>query len=156
MPLPQCWSASPPELQLYAKPKFMEPQNYCDGKHPDTMIKDFTALLDNTQDIMHHMAIYSGTQEYIKHKSHNKTYMSDEQLHTMELCIYHGIKVQIEGIEDERISQICRCTGGQRWHSGDQRNDWVWVKQPMGRCYGTLNGRLLWQLQQLFNITLLN
>jgi len=32
----------------------------------------------------------------------------------------------------------------------------VWVKQCPGRCYGTLNGRLLWQLQRLLKIKLLN
>jgi len=32
----------------------------------------------------------------------------------------------------------------------------VWVKQHPGRCYGALNGRLLWQWQQLFKIKLLN
>jgi len=32
----------------------------------------------------------------------------------------------------------------------------VWVKQCLGKCYGTLNGRLPWQLQQLFKIKLLN
>ena len=89
-------------------------------------------------------------------KSCNKTYIWDEQLHTMELCIDHGIKVQVEGLEGERISQMCRCTGSQSWRGGDRRNDWVWVKQRPGRCYGALNGRLPRQLQRLFKITLQN
>jgi len=88
--------------------------------------------------------------------SRNKTYISDEQLHVMELCMYHGIMVQVEGLEREPISQICRCTGSQSWHGGDQWNDWVWVKQRPGRCYGALNGRLPWQLQRLFKIKLQN
>jgi hypothetical protein len=74
----------------------------------------------------------------------------------MELCIYHGIKVQVEGLEGERISQMCRCTGSQSWHGGGRRNNWVWVKQRPGRCYGALNGRLPWQLQRLFKNTLQN
>jgi hypothetical protein len=119
------------------------------------MIKDFRALLNNTKDAMHRMAIYSGTREFIKHKSRNKTYISDEQLHTMELCIYHGIKVQVEGLDGERISQMRRCTGSQTGRGGDRQNDWVWVKQRLGRCYGALNGRLPWQLQRLFKIKLL-
>jgi len=134
----------------------MGPQNCRDGKHPDAMIKDFRALLDNTQDATHRAAIYSGMQEFIKHKSCNKTYISDEQLDAMKLCIYHGIKVQVEGLEGERISQMCRCTGSQSWCKGDRRNDWVWVKQRPGRCYGALNGRLQWQLQWLFKIKLQN
>jgi len=69
--------AAPLGCQSYAKPEFMGPQNRRDGKHPDAMIKDFRALLDNTQDAMHRMAIYSGTREFIKHKSRNKTYISD-------------------------------------------------------------------------------
>jgi hypothetical protein len=72
------------------------------------MIKDFRALLDNMQDATHRMAVYSGTQEFIKHKSRNKTYISNEQLHAMELCIYHGINVQVEGFDFESISQMCR------------------------------------------------
>ena len=74
----------------------------------------------------------------------------------MELCIYHGIKVQVEGLEGERISKMCRCTGSQSWRRGDRRNHWVWVKQCLGRCYGTLNGCLPWQLQRLFKIKLQN
>jgi len=53
--------ATPLGSQSYAKPEFMRPQNCRDGKHPDAMIKDFRALLDNTQDAMHRLAIYSGT-----------------------------------------------------------------------------------------------
>jgi len=148
--------AAPLGSQSYVKPGFMRPQNRCDGNHPDTMIEDFRALLNNTQDAMHWVAIYSGTGEFIQNKSRNKTYTSDKQLHPMELCIYHGIKVQVEGLDGERISQKCRCTGSQSWHRGDRQNDWVWVKQHPGRCYGTLNGHLPWQLQQLFKIKLLN
>jgi len=134
----------------------MGPQNRCDGKHPEAMIKDFRALLHNTQDATHRVAIYSSKREFIKHKSRNKTYISDEQLHAIELCIYHGIQVQVEGLDGERISQMCRCTGSQSSDGGDRWNDWVWVKQHPGRCYGALNGRLLWQLQRLFKIKLLN
>jgi hypothetical protein len=134
----------------------MRPQNCRDGKHSDAMIKDFRALLDNTQEATHHVAIYSGTREFIRHKSRNKTYISDDQLHTMELFIYHVIKVEVEGLDCEHISQMCRCTGSQSWRGGDQRNDWVWVKQRPGRCYGVLNGCLPWQLQRLFKIKLLN
>ena len=134
----------------------MGPQNRRDGKHSDTMIKDFRALLDNTQDAMHRVTISNGTQEFLKHNSRNKMYISDEQLHAMELCISHVILVQVEGLEGERISQICRCTGSQSWRGGDRRNDWVWVKQHPWRRYVALNGRLLWQLQRLFKIKLLN
>jgi len=148
--------AAPLSSQSYAKPEFMGPQNCHDGKHPDAMIKHFRALLDNTEDATHRAAIYSGKWEFIKHKSRNKIYISDKQLHTMELCIYHGINVQVEGLEGERISQMCRSTGSQSWHGGDRRNNWVGMKQRPGRCYGALNGHLPWQLQQLFKIKLQN
>jgi hypothetical protein len=131
-------------------------QNHHDGKHSDAMIKDFRALLDNTQDTTNPVAIYNSTSEFIKYKSHNKPYILDEQLHAMELCIYYGIKVQVEGLDGERISQMCRWTGSQSWRAGDRRNDWVWANQRPGRCYGTLNVRLPWQLQQLFKIKLLH
>jgi hypothetical protein len=146
--------AAPLSPQPYVKPEFMGPQNLRDGKHPDAVIKDFRALLDNTQDVTHGAATYSGTREFIKQKSRNKTYISDEQLHAMELCIYHGINVQVAGLEGERISQMCWCTGSQSWGGGHQQNDWVWVKQRPARCYGALNGCLLWQLQQLLKIKL--
>jgi len=103
---------------------------------------------------MHRAAIYSTTQEFIKHKSRNKMYIFDEKLHAMELCIYHGIMVQVESLEGERISQMCRCTGSQLWRGGDQPNDWVWEQRRPGRWYRTLNVRLRWQLQRLLEIKL--
>jgi hypothetical protein len=80
----------------------MGPQNHRDGKYRDAMNKDFRGLLDNMQDTTHHLEIYDGTQEHIKRESSNKTYLSDEQLHTMELCIYHDIDFQAEGFKGER------------------------------------------------------
>jgi hypothetical protein len=85
----------------------MGPQIRCDGKHPDVMIKDIRALLDDTQDATHRVTIFKGKWQFLKYKSRNKTYISDEQLHTMELCIYHGIKVQVEGLDGEPTSQMC-------------------------------------------------
>jgi hypothetical protein len=148
--------AAPLGSQSYANPELMGPQHHCDGKHPDTMIKDFRALLNNMQDATHRLTVYNRTQQFLKHKSRNKTYFSDEQLHTMELCIYNGIKVQVEGLHGERISQIWRYTGSQSWHGVNRRHDCVWVTQRPGRCYGALNGRLPWQLQRLFKVKLLN
>jgi len=120
--------AAPRSSQLYAKYKFMQPCNRRDGMDPDAMINDFRALLFNTQDTAHRVTIYNGTWQFLMHKSHNKMYISDSQLHAMELCIYHGIKIQVEGVSGQRISQICWCTGSQNWCRGDQRKDWVWVK----------------------------
>jgi len=134
----------------------MEPQNHCDGNHPDTMINDFRALLGNTQDATHCVAIYCGPQRVFKHTSCNKTYILDEQLHAMELCIYHRITLQVEGLDGQRISPMCRCTGSQSWCGGDGWNDWVKVKLCPERCYRALNGRLPWQLQRLFKIKLQN
>jgi len=85
----------------------MGPQNRRDGKQPDAIIKDFRALLDNTQDATQRVTIYNGTREFLKHMGRNKTYLLDEQLHAMELCIYHGIQAEVEGLEGEHISQIC-------------------------------------------------
>jgi hypothetical protein len=146
--------ASPLSSQSYAKSEFIGPQNRHDGKHSNAMIKDLRVLLNNTQDTTHPVAIYSVTQEFKKSMSCHKMYISDEKLHAMELCIYHGIMVQVEGLDGERISQMCPCTVSQSWSGGDRQSNWVWVKQRPGRCYGTLNGRLPWQLQQLFKIKL--
>jgi hypothetical protein len=93
--------------QSYAKPTFIWPQNRRNGKHPDAVIKEFRALLNNAKDTTHRVAIYSGTQEFIEHTSCKKTYISDEQLHAMELSIYHGIHVQVEDLDGEYISQMC-------------------------------------------------
>jgi len=148
--------AAPRSPQSSAEPEFMVPQNRHDGKHPDAMIKDFRALLDITQDTTHRVTIYNGMCEFFKHKSRNKTHISDEHLHTIQFWIYYGIKVDVYGVEGERPSQICWCTGSQSWCGGDQRNDWVWVNLCPGRCYGALNGRLPWQLWWVFKIKFLN
>jgi hypothetical protein len=136
--------AAPLGIQSYAKPQFMVPQNRRDRKHPHAMIKDFRALLDNTQDATHSVAIYSGTPEFINHNCRNKTYISDDQLHAMELRIYRGIKVHVEGLDGERGSQMGRCTGSESWRGGDRSNGWVWAKQRPGRCYCAQNGCLPW------------
>jgi hypothetical protein len=120
----------------------MGPQNPRDAKHPDSAIKQFKALVNNTQDASHRVAIYTTTRGFNKYKSRNLKYISDEQLHPMELCMYHGIKVSVESLDSNRISQMCRYTGNQSWSGGDRRNDWVWVNQRPGRCYGALNGPL--------------
>jgi hypothetical protein len=96
----------------------MASQTRRDGKHPDGMITDFRALLDNTQDATHCVVISSGTPQRIKHKSSNKTYISDEQLYGMELCICHGIKIQVEGIDGECISLMCSVQGGRAGADG--------------------------------------
>jgi len=79
------------------------------------MIIDLRALLENKLDTTHRMTIYHGTLESLKHQSRNKTYISDEQPHAMAHCIYHGIEVQVEGLDGEHIFQICHCTGSQSW-----------------------------------------
>jgi len=142
--------------QSYTKPEFIRPHNPCDGLHSHTIIKDFRILLNNMQYAMHHVAQYRFMHQLIKHKCCNKMYILDEQLCTIELCIYHGIKVQLEGLEGKYIPQICRYTSSQSWHGENRQNDWLWVKQCLVRCYGVLIGHLLWQLQRLFNMYLLN
>jgi len=98
--------AAPLSSQSYAKPEFIGPQTRGDGKDADTMSKDFRALLNNTQHATHRTALYSGTFEFMKHKSRNKMYQFDEQLHAMELGIYHCIQVQVDGLQGERKYQI--------------------------------------------------
>jgi len=83
-------------------------------------------------------------------------YNSDEQLHPMELCSYICIIVKVDSLDGERISQIRGCTGRQNWHGWDRRNDCVWVKSSLGRCYGAQNGRLRCLLQLQFKIKLLD
>jgi hypothetical protein len=90
--------AAPLSSQLSRKPSFMGPQNRRDSKHPDCMNKDIGALLADTQDATHHLTIYNGMWEIIKPKSHTMTYRSEEQLHPIELWIYHGINAQVESL----------------------------------------------------------
>jgi len=96
--------AAPLSSQLWAKPEFMVPETYNDGKHPDAMNKDITVVLDNRQDTSHCIPMCSGTREYIKHKSLKKMYISDEQLHPIELSIYQGVKVHVQGLDSECLS----------------------------------------------------
>jgi hypothetical protein len=81
------------------------------------------------QDATHHVAIYTGTQELIKHKIQNSTYIFNEQLHAVKHSIHHVINIQVEGGDGEHISHMCRCTGSQRWHVGNPWNQWVGVNQ---------------------------
>jgi len=93
----------------------MGPQNHHDGQHADDGINDFTVLLDNRQDAMHRVTIYNGMQACPKHKSRNRTDISDEQLQSKECCIFHSIEIHVEGLEGERISKVQQWTGSQRW-----------------------------------------
>jgi hypothetical protein len=112
---PSCADLAAPLSSLaYVTPEIMGPQNCRDGKHIAAMIKEFRALHDNTHNAIHCTAIHSGTQEIIMLRRHNRTYISDEQLHAMELFIYDCIKVQVVGLEGECISQMCQYTGSQR------------------------------------------
>jgi hypothetical protein len=72
---------------------------------------------------MHLVPISSSTQEFLKRQSHNTMYIFDEQLQTMELCIYHGIKDRVESLDGEHISRMCQSTGSQSWRGGDQWKD---------------------------------
>jgi len=98
------------------------------------MIINFGALHENTQDAKHQVAIFTGTQEVLSHMSCNMISIWDEQLHAMELCISDRIKLPAEGLEGERISLMCQCTGSQSCRRGHCWNDWVWVEQRTGRC----------------------
>jgi hypothetical protein len=75
----------------------MAPPSHRDEKHPDAVMNDFSSYLNNTEDATHRLAILNSTWEFIKNESCNKMYILIEQLHTMELCIYHGIKLELEG-----------------------------------------------------------
>jgi len=111
---------APLSSQSFAKPKFMRPQTHRNGKHAETMLNDIRELLDNTQDPTHRMALYSGTWEFIKHKSYNQTYIADEQLQAMELCIHHCIKIQVEGVDGD---VYLRCVAAQKGRAGAERID---------------------------------
>jgi hypothetical protein len=91
----------------------MGPQNSHDGNYPFTLIKHFRALLDNMQGTTDHVAIFNSNWRVITHMSCNMTYILDEQMHVMEFFIYHGIQVQVEGIDGAYISQVSRGTGSQ-------------------------------------------
>jgi len=148
--------AAPLSTQSYAKPEFKGPQNRHDGEHPDSTIKDFRSLHAIMHDAMHHLTMYNTTGYSIKHMSRNTIYISDEQLHAMELCICCSNMAQFDGLVGACTFHSWRCTWSQSCHGGDRWNDWVWVMHHQGRFYGTLNGRLPWQWQQLYKINLLN
>jgi len=134
----------------------MGPKNSLEGKHPDAMINHFMVLLDNMHDATHRVTIYHGPEEIIKGKTCSKTYISYEQLYRMQLAIYHCSKVQVDSVEGERLSQICRCTGSHTWHGREQLNNWVGLTHWARRCYDGVNAHLSSQLQRLSEIKLLN
>jgi len=105
----------PPALrsQSYPKCKCMGPQHCHDWKHLDSMIK--TSVQSSTIHKMQRtMWQYTAAlKKFIKHESRNMMYISDRQLNAMELFIHHGIELQVEGWDGERISQMCRCTATQ-------------------------------------------
>jgi len=89
------------------------------------MFKDFTALLDNMQDAIHRVPIYTDTWVFIRYQSHNNIYISDEQLHAIKHSICHVTQVHIEGFEAEHRSEICSPTTSQSWRGGNKGKDWV-------------------------------
>jgi hypothetical protein len=72
--------------QSNAKAKFIEPQICRDGKRSDAVIKDCRALHDTAEYSPYRLALYRGTQEFIYHRSHSKTYISNEKMHPKERC----------------------------------------------------------------------
>ena len=88
--------------QSYAKLKFMGPPNSHDVNHPDALIKDFRAVLQDMQDSMHHVAQSRGWRDFFQIQCRNKTHILDEQLHVMELSIEHGMMVHVEGYAGEQ------------------------------------------------------
>ena len=57
----------------------------------------------------------------------------------------------------EKVNTYLRCVDAQEARAAVERIDrnQVWLIQCTGRCYGALNGCLLWQMQRLFKIKLL-
>jgi hypothetical protein len=70
--------AAPLSSLSYAKRESRGPQNRRGGKHPDAVIKNFRALLDNTQDATHSVTLYNGMRQFPNHKRCKKTYISNE------------------------------------------------------------------------------
>jgi len=74
--------------------------------------------------------------------------------------VYHGIQIPVTNMHRDQVIQTIRCTGEQRWHSQDPRNDWVWVQTSRPRegqepAYKALQGRVLYCLLKLFNLEVL-
>ena len=151
----QCWAGSPPDPPANCEPRIHGTPVLPWWKYLYTMLKAFRALLCNTQQAMLSMVLYNGARDILKHQSCNMMYLSHEKQHAMELCIYHGIEVQGEGLKGEHISHVCQWIGSKSWCGGDQQNNSVWVNQSLGRYYSTLNWCLQWQLQWLFKIKIL-
>jgi hypothetical protein len=134
----------------------MGPQTFQDWKHPNAVMKVFGGLLVDLHDLMYYGALYKGTWEFIKHKSHNMMYILDEQRHPKELCINHGIKIQVDDWEGKGIPLMSRGTRNHWCRAGDRRNHLVWLTQHLVRCFGTHNPPFLLQLQWLFKIKFQN
>ena len=74
--------------------------------------------------------------------------------------VYHGIQIPVTNMHGDQVIQTVRCTGEQRWHGQDPRNDWVWVQTSRPRegqepAYKALRGRVPYRLLKLFNLQVL-
>jgi hypothetical protein len=54
--------AAPLTSQSHAKPEYRGPSNNHDEMHPDSIIEDFKALHNNTEDETNGVVIYSSTE----------------------------------------------------------------------------------------------
>jgi len=74
--------------------------------------------------------------------------------------VYHGIQIPVTNMHGDEVIQTVRCTGEQRWHGQDPRNDWVWVQTSRPRegqepAYKALRGHVPYRLLKLFNLEVL-
>jgi len=74
--------------------------------------------------------------------------------------VYHGIQIPVTNMHGDQVIQTVQCTGEQRWHRQDPRNNWVWVQtsRPRGGqepAYKALRRYVLYCLLKLFNLEVL-
>ena len=146
--------AGPSTASPFTQPMLISPQN--DNKTPDGQLKHFGALVDSI-DVVQRSALLNGTRDFLQRRLPKRDeILSDEELRKAEICIYHAIKVEVDDLDGDKKTQMCRCTGEKPWRGAQKRNDWVWVRQRPGPVYGALRGRLPCQLLRLFKLRFRN
>jgi len=117
----------------------------------------FTAIFASVGDLYLRRELQCATSSFLV------SWRVETNLEALICCttrVYHGIQIPVTNMHRDQVIQTIRCTGEQRWHRQDPRNDWVWVQTSRPRegqepAYKALQGRVLYCLLKLFNLEVL-
>jgi hypothetical protein len=117
----------------------------------------FAAVLASVEDLYLRRELQCATSNFLVSR---RVEINLEALICCTARVYHGIQIPVTNMHGDQVIQTVRCTGEQRWHGQDPRNDWVWVQTSHPRegrepAYKALQGRVPYRLLKLFNLQVL-